>query len=39
MFIKTNHISKMQDVEVFYIFLVTKVKGSILEIARLYFRF
>lgn len=38
MFIKTNHISKMQDVKVFYVFLVTKMKGNIIEIARSYFR-
>lgn len=36
-FIKTNHISKMQDVKVFYVFLVTKMKGNI-EITRSYFR-
>lgn len=36
-FIKTNHIYKMQDVKVFYVFLVTKMKGNI-EITRSYFR-
>lgn len=37
--IKTNHISKMQDVKVFYVFLVTKMKGNIIEIARSYFKY
>lgn len=36
-FIKAKHIYKMQDVKVFYVFLVTKMKG-IIEIARSYFR-
>lgn len=37
--IKTNHISKMQDVKVFYVFLVTMLKGNIIEIARSYFKY